>query len=174
MGAPVIDYTRGNTYVENKSGGKTCHGLVGSLTIHGHSFDTIERMDNYVCLDGGRDYPNSVMYWHDRLNCYVVNPWHKKRNQDGDIAEILIHRAEVPSHLLGCIGPGVLVGGRMTKSTETMKTIWEQAGGTQDKSKVVVTLRVNGNMKPLDSCKPHVSAVTPLLDKIYGPRIPGR
>ena len=89
-------------------------------------------------------------------NCYIVNPWHDRKNADGDKAEILVHRAEVPSHLLGCIAPGTLVGSRMTKSTEAMKTIWEQAGGTPGKDKVVVTFKVTGNMPASwESCQPY-------------------
>ncbi|MCA8906556.1 MAG: hypothetical protein KDA49_01000 [Rhodospirillaceae bacterium] len=169
MTTAVIDYTRGSQYVENNSNDGTAHGLVGKLTIRGNTFDTIERMDGYVALDGGRDYPNSVMYWHKRLGCYVVNPWHQKRNKDGDIAEILIHRAEVPSHLKGCIGPGVLSGSRMTKSTEAMATIWKQAGGADGVDKVVVTLRVNGNMKQLSECTKY----DPTPTNTYGPTIGG-
>ena len=153
--ATVITYKRGDRYVENKSGAEIAHGLVGEMWVHGYCFDAIERMDGYVCLDGGRSYHNSIMYWHKRLKCYVVNPWHHKLNNQKKKAEILVHRATVPSHLEGCMAPGFLEGQRLTLSTESMAVIWEQCGGKPGMKSVVVTFRVEGDMKPLSSCKAH-------------------
>jgi hypothetical protein len=170
--ATVIVYKRGNQYFKNEytqkvkdpKSGKlvdtktTAHGLVGELWVHGLCFDAIERMDGYVCLDGGRDYPNSAMYWHTRLDCYVVNPWHQKKNKDGKHAQILIHQASKPSHLEGCIGPGFFEGTSLTLSAATMAVIWEQCGGAPGEKSakpLVVTLRVEGDMKPRSACTPY-------------------
>lgn len=157
--SPVLTYTRGTQYVQNVAGGQTAHGLVGTLQVGGYAFDTIERMDGYVALTGGRDYPNSSMYHHKRLG-YVVNPWHDKMvksKQDPSKlvkAEILMHRAEVPSDLLGCIGPGFLEGEKLTYAKESMSLIWQSCGGQADVTTglIVVTLRVVGSMQKLESC----------------------
>lgn len=158
MAVTVLEYKRGDRYVKSTSGGKTAHGLVGELWVHGLCYDTIERMDGYVALDGGRSYPHSTMYWHKRLRCYVVNPWHHKTNKNGVRAEILMHKASRPSHLQGCIGPGILVGTKMTLSTATMAVIWEQCGGTPGEKKMKpplrLTLKIEGDMKRLQDCKP--------------------
>jgi hypothetical protein len=157
--ATVITLKRGDQYVEDRESGELAHGLVGELWVHGLCFDAIERMDGYVALDGGQDYPWSSMYWHKRLGCYVVNPWHKKKNKAGEHAQILIHKATVPSHLEGCIAPGIFDGSKLTLSREAMEVIWEQCGGKPgfkaEKPPLVVTLRVEGSMRPLAQCTPY-------------------
>jgi hypothetical protein len=156
----VIVYKRGDQYVENsvdkidektkKKTTITAHGLVGELWVHGLCFDAIERMDDYVCLDGGKEYI-SGMYWHERLGCYVINPWHEKFVAGGR-AEILVHKASVPSHLEGCVAPGFLDGKKLTLSGQSMEVIWEQCGGKSGVKKVTATLRVEGNMKRWQNC----------------------
>jgi hypothetical protein len=156
--ATVITYKRGDQYVQSGKGKDIAHGLVGELWVHGLCFEAMERMDNYVCLDGGRDYPNSSMYWHDKLDCYVVNPWHFKK-VGGEHAQILIHKAGIPSDLKGCIAPGFFENRVLTLSGSSLDVIWEQCGGRPGvktvKPPVIVTLRVEGNMRRLEHCKPY-------------------
>jgi hypothetical protein len=154
--ATVIIYKRSDQYVEDAN---KAHGLVGELWVHGLCFESMERMDGYVCLDGGRDYPNSSMYWHEKLGCYVVNPWHFKKTVSGAHAQILIHKAGIPSHLEGCIAPGFFEDRKLTMSGYSMDVIWEQCGGKPGvktvKPPVIVTLRVEGNMRRWQDCKPY-------------------
>ena len=156
--ATIILYKRGDRYVQDGAGKDIAHGLVGELSVHGICFEAMERMDGFVALDGGQDYPNSSMYWHEKLDCYVVNPWHFKK-AGGEHAQILIHKAGVPSDLKGCIAPGFFKNKILTQSGDTMNTIWEQCGGVPGvktvKPPVIVTLSVEGNMRRLQDCKPY-------------------
>lgn len=159
----VIIYKRGNKYVEDRyketvvdkdtkgktAVTKTAHGLVGEMWVHGLCFDAIERMDGYVHLKGGRDYI-AGLYWHEKKDCYVVNPWF-----NGKTAEILVHKASVPSHLKGCIAPGFLEGKKLTLSHYSMEIIWEQCGGKAGLKTVEATFRVEGDMKQSKDCTPY-------------------
>jgi hypothetical protein len=156
MAATVVTYIRGDKYVSNipKSGVAAAHGLVGELLVGGKAYRTIERMDNYMAMAGGRTYTNSTMYWFSKYDSYVINPWlgveaeKKKYN-------ILFHPAGVPSHLEGCVGVGSLdAAGRMSDSKASFSQIWEACGGKagQTKGQIVITLRVEGEMKRRDAC----------------------
>lgn len=161
----LILYKRGNQYVEDlykdtvvekdtekkATLSKRAHGLVGEMWVHGLCFDTIERMDGYVHLKGGQDYI-AGLYWHPGKDCYVINPWFK-----GKTAEILVHKAGVPSHLKGCIAPGFLEGKKLTLSHWSMEIIWEQCGGKAGvkNKQLEATFHVEGDMKPLKDCTPY-------------------
>jgi hypothetical protein len=170
MAATVIRYERGDEYVENvyphvtkdpKSGkeiktDKTAHGLVGTLWVGGYAFDTLERMDGYVCLKPG-EYTMSSMYDEAHTggtHGIVVNPWLGKTAEGNkQLRNILIHKGSVPSHFEGCIGPGFLEANQLTYSRESMEIIWEQCGGRDRKKSIIVTLRVEGEMPALSACR---------------------
>ena len=79
----IVTYTRGTTYIENAytDDGKTAtaHALVGTLVVHGQSFDAVERMDGYVKMKAGT-WANSSMYV-DAKRGKVLNPWLGKTSE---------------------------------------------------------------------------------------------
>ncbi|WP_431284829.1 hypothetical protein ACQW02_08465 [Humitalea sp. 24SJ18S-53] len=158
MASTVITYTRGNTYIENTPGAKTttatAHGLCGLITVGGHRIDAVERMDGYVTMAGGKDYPNSTMYWNAHYDSYVINPWLGKAVEATKRKNILFHPANYPSHLEGCIGPGLLENGMLTSSKEMLEFMWYLSGGKYNvkTGHVIMTLRVVGDMKSLAAC----------------------
>jgi hypothetical protein len=160
MSAALIIYQRGTQYVghphgdlEHSNGTKekagTAYGLVGKLSVGGHSFDTLERMEDYINLPEDI-YPMSSMYSVKGLGT-VVNPWMGDLDGVKGFKNLLIHSAPYVYNLQGCIAPGKLVapGASLTESSQAITKIWELCGGGQDRSKkIVVTLRVIGKMRP--------------------------
>ncbi|TCH97059.1 hypothetical protein EJV46_17200 [Roseococcus sp. SYP-B2431] len=156
MAATVVTYIRGDKYVSNipKSGAAAAHGLVGELLVGGQSYRTIERMDNYMSMAGSRDYTNSTMYWFEKYGSYVINPW-LGREAEKKKYNILFHPASVPSHLEGCVGVGCLdASGVMSEGKASFTQIWEACGGAigRKKGQIVITLRVQGEMKRRSAC----------------------
>lgn len=159
MSAALIVYERGNQYVghphgklvhsngtEEKPG--TAYGLIGKLSVGGHTYDTVERMEGYTNLPEDI-YPMSSMY-HLEGRGTVVNPWMGKNDSAPKFKNLLIHSASHVYNLLGCIAPGKLAptGSSLTESPEAIAKIWELCGGGKDRSKkIVVTLRVVGQMR---------------------------
>src|SRR5262245_25359767 len=139
MATTVVTYTRGSTYISENSDGTSYYGLIGTLTVGGLEFDSLENFDlNIKNVDTvhlkPRDYMSAVMYWHTKLKCYVINPWngtgptHKQNN-------ILVHSGSTPSDFAGCIGPGFLaVAGTpnsLSYSKASLQVIWETCGGAK-------------------------------------------
>jgi len=170
----TVTYIRGNQYIENwykpapknynkedielvKNGGvpksRLAHGLVGQLWVHGLCYETLERMDGFVHMDGDKRYPNSNMYWMNHHGSYVIKPW-LGRQQNLTKSNILCHPAARPSDLVGCIGVGFLGGGIMSLGIESLDGIFRQIGGHPGNtvSKPVFTLAVEGQMKALGAC----------------------
>jgi hypothetical protein len=158
MAATVITYERGSATIENVADGKTCFGLVGTLSVGGFAFDTIERIGGgvtpFVNLKP-KDYPMSTMYWHPSKG-RVINPY-KGPGASAQMNNILVHKGSVPSHFEGCIGPGFLESKgskhHLSLSKESMEIIWEQCGGAPGvkpagsvKPMLIVTFRVVGEM----------------------------
>ena len=169
MSATVIEYERGDRYVEHTykaeveslvNGVKTkikkdatARGLVGTLWVGAYAFDTLERMEGFVHLKPG-DYAMSSMYdeaFTGGTHGLVVNPWLGKAAENNkQLRNILIHSGERANNFEGCIGPGFLTddGALLKNSKESMELIWEQCGGPKNRKdkNVVVTLRVLGEM----------------------------
>lgn len=160
MADTVLRYVRGTKYVKNlpkaPEGGnaKPAHGLVGELWVGGLCFDTLERMDGYVKMEGDQDYANSTMYWHSKYKSYVVNPYLGREAEATKKKNILMHPAAVPSHLEGCVGIGFLESGKLTTSRESFTLIWKTVGGGVGNTSQIltVTLRVEGKMPSLATC----------------------
>ncbi|WP_426956975.1 hypothetical protein [Muricoccus radiodurans] len=170
----TITYVRGNQYVENtytptvkeltalgedlpKTGerikSRTAHGLLGELWVHGLQFETIERMDNMMAMEGNRSYPLSSMYYMEHYSTFVMNPWLGLAVEKVQ-KNILFHPASVPSEIRGCVGVGFRNGGRLEDGVWSLMAIYEQIGGrTRDTtSKKTFTLRIEGQMKALRDC----------------------
>ncbi len=174
MADPVIRYCRTDQYVEHtgpqtetvtdRNGKETevtrtvvAHGLIGTLWIGGLCFDTIERMDGYVCQEGDKQYPNSSIYWMDKYDSYVINPWLgiEAEKKGTKTRNILYHPAARPQHLAGCIGVGFLNGTALTESQGALAAIWEGCGGVVGdfKRNITINIIIEGKMKPLGQCR---------------------
>ncbi len=151
----TVTYTRGTTYIENAytDDGKACtaHGLVGTVSVHGQTYDAIERMDGYVKMKAGT-YPNSSMYV-DAKRGKVLNPWLGPTSEaNRQLVNILFHAGSAPSHFEGCVGLGKIAKGSLTQSSEAMAALWTQCGGKVDSDKPLVTVVVVGEMPALAAC----------------------
>ncbi|HEV7263749.1 MAG TPA: hypothetical protein VGN83_02355 [Falsiroseomonas sp.] len=166
----LITYKRGKTFVKNayhmkgadkkplykdgKAVMQTAHGLVGELWIHGLMFETIERMDGYMHMEGGKSYRNSTLYWNAYYGSYVVNPW--LGAQEKIKGNIMMHPASQASHLEGCVTVGFLnPNGVLEDSKYCLDVLWEQSGGRsgQKTGHVIVTVAVEGAMPGLSACR---------------------
>ncbi|RVT98987.1 hypothetical protein EOD42_02430 [Rhodovarius crocodyli] len=163
MADSVITYTRGNQYIRHIPYDKegvakpAAHGLVGTLTIGGYEFQTMERMDGYVHMNGDEDYTPSMMYWHSKYKSFVLNPWLGKDAEATKKKNILFHPASRPHHLEGCVGVGFFdAAGKLEDSKYCFDAIWNLMGGTagDQTSKLTFLLRVVGQMKAKSACTP--------------------
>jgi len=165
VSATVVIYERGTKFVEHSRAAFTkkdktiepavrAFGLVGKITVGGHTFDSLERMEGFVNLKAG-EYPMSAMVNDGNGLGTCINPWLGARDSDADVRNLLVHAAPHAYNLKGCIAPGRLTatGSELTGSSDAITTIWEQCGGGTDrKKKIVVTLRVVGNMPLRGNC----------------------
>ncbi len=157
----TVTYKRGKTFVKNESstgqgGTAVAHGLVGELWVHGLMFETIERMDGYMHMQGSKTYRNSSMYWFGKYGSYVINPW-LGREVEKVKKNILFHPANHPSHLEGCVSLGFLSPqGILESSKHSLDVVWEQCGGRPGarSGQVVMTLAVEGDMPAKSACTP--------------------
>jgi hypothetical protein len=135
MARPVVTYERGSTYISHVSAGKTCCGLVGTLTVGGLAFDTIERFDmtsvpDFVHLPAG-DFARAVMYWHAAKK-RIIHPWAGKGPTQKQ-ENIFVHKGSLPAHFEGCIGVGFLSRAgnafELQRADIALEVIWETVGG---------------------------------------------
>ena len=173
MSTAIVTYKRTDRFVKNSytvkdSNGNAvmkdgkpvtavAHGLVGELWIHGLQFETIERMDGYMHMKGGRTYPASAIYWHERYKSFVINPGLEE--QEKKKGNILMHPGSQPSHVQGCVAVGFFnANGKLEDSKYCFDVLREQAGGAgvSKEQWVTLTLVVEGNMPALSACKPWV------------------
>ena len=140
MATTVITYTRGSTYISEYHDGTYYYGLIGTLTVGGLKFDSLENFNlNRKTVDTvhlkAQDYISAVMYWHTNLKCYVINPWNGTGPNDKQ-NNILVHSGSRPSDFAGCIGPGFLARAgtpnSLSLSRASLKLIWENCGGAPD------------------------------------------
>lgn len=168
MADSVAVYTRTDKYVtsvttKKGSASVTAHGLVGRLLVGGLEFNTIERMDGYVCMDGDKDYANSSIYWMDKYKSYVINPWMGREVEATKKKNILFHPAKRPVEVEGCVGVGFFEEdqpGVLQDSKIALSLIWDMCGGTKGVTtgSRTITLRVVGKMKPRSQCSVFTSA----------------
>jgi hypothetical protein len=152
---PVLTYERGDEIVEQVvANGQTAHGLRGTLTVKGQSFDTLERLDRRVWLrpgtysakmeesPGGMKEKGTDGKWRTRRQ---IRPKHDFKAKDGTgPAPILIHSGNVPNDFEGCIGVGVESPSGIVESVKSMEAIFDLLGGF--KAGTVVTLEVKGEL----------------------------
>lgn len=110
-------------------------GKRGQLTAGATTLETIERGGNYVSLPAGR-FLLTMTKDKNRGQVFIVQPdgkfGHKVPTLDGDIAGIMIHSADTPDDLTGCLAPGRsfdATSGTLQKSTEAMTDIFNYFGG---------------------------------------------
>jgi hypothetical protein len=160
--ASLLIYRRGKTVVkgirtllgvdkdgDGKDDRKISHAGVGTLTVGGTVFDTIERLDGYVFLDPGRTY----------LCRMEISPNHKGRRQIRPVghgkqsegsrrrgmaeAAILIHPGAYPYHFEGCIGVGEATQSGLKNSKKKLDDLFALCGGFEVGKEVM--LSVEGN-----------------------------
>ena len=110
-------------------------GLRGTLTVGNVTFETIERGENYVKLPTGR-FLLTMTKDASRGEVFIVQDTgkygHKVPTQVGGIAGIMIHVAETPSQLLGCLAPGKQfdsAANKLLQGREAMNDIMTHFGG---------------------------------------------
>lgn len=115
--------------------GNKAEGIRGTLTVGAVTFETIERGNNYVRLPAGQFLLTSTKD-KTRGNVLIVQHdgkyGHNVPTQAGGIAGIMIHSAEIPSHLEGCLAPGKsfdAVTNTLQKSSEALNDIFIYFGG---------------------------------------------
>jgi hypothetical protein len=172
--AALILYKRGSEIVEE--GPKGAWAIRGTITVCGHSFDTIERAGGFVALKPGT-YPakmerspgHGVVLGKDGkvvkdvakkdidakagqkwLGRRQLRPSHTQKNDQGAHAAILIHPGGVPSDFVGCIGLGVKSTKGLTKGQDSFETFWKLLGGFKEGKIVQLTVEGDnpGKVKP--------------------------
>lgn len=110
-------------------------GIRGTLKVGAVTFETIERGNNYVALPAGEFLLTSTND-KTRGKVLIVQPTgrygHNVPTQRGGTAGIMIHSAEIPSHLEGCLAPGKSFDAtvnKLQKSSEAMTDIFTYFGG---------------------------------------------
>lgn len=108
-------------------------GNRGLLVVCGESFFTIERGGRYVTLPSGT-FECFMENNSSKGRCFRVRAegdgGHHVKTQAGDWAGILIHSANYPSELLGCVAPGLTkLADGVGKSRDAMAKIFQLLGG---------------------------------------------
>jgi hypothetical protein len=84
-------------------------GKRGTLTAGNVSYETVERGGNYVSLPTGK-FLLTMTNDKSRGQVFIVQAdgkyGHNVKAEGGGLAGIMIHVAETPSQLLGCLAPG--------------------------------------------------------------------
>lgn len=113
----------------------TIPGKRGTLTVGNVSFETIERGGNYVSLPTGK-FLLTMTNDKSRGQVLIVQHegkyGHKVPAEGGGLAGIMIHVAETPSQLLGCLAPGKefsATENKLLKGREAMNDIMTFFGG---------------------------------------------
>lgn len=110
-------------------------GKRGTLTAGGTTLETIERGGNYVSLPAGR-YLLTMTKDKSRGQVFIVQPdgkyGHNVPTLDGGKAGIMIHAADTPDDLTGCLAPGRSFDastGTLKQSSEAMSDLFTFFGG---------------------------------------------
>jgi hypothetical protein len=110
-------------------------GKRGTLTAGNVIYETIERGGNYVSLPTGR-FLLTMTNDKSRGQVFIVQPTgkygHNVPTQEGGVAGIMIHVAEFPGDLTGCLAPGKefsATENKLLKGREAMNEIMTYFGG---------------------------------------------
>lgn len=110
-------------------------GRRGTLEVGNVKLETIERGGNYVRLPAGKFL---LTMTNDSSRGQVLIVYHEGKyghnviSEDGDPAGIMIHSAQTPSQLKGCLAPGRSFDSStntLNKSTEAISDIMTFFGG---------------------------------------------
>jgi hypothetical protein len=99
------------------------------MVLNGHAFPTIERLDHRVYLR-----PGDYLCLHDNTKSKpkCLRPQHSVVNNKGKPAAILIHVANKPHQIEGCIAPGLKRASfGVDESRKAIDLIFELLGGFQ-------------------------------------------
>ena len=146
---PVFRFYRTGEVIEH--GGFTGHR--GVLEAGGTVYPTIERdINRYVAVPGGifklsMEYsPTKKRNNEARKQFRVIG--HNVIGDHGGLANILIHDAEYPGALTGCIAPGkMMIPGGIGQSMIALEELFNLCGGFQEKAEAAI-LKVT--QKPWD------------------------
>jgi hypothetical protein len=140
---PIMYYQRGTEIVREK--GAKAIAVRGTLEVRGKKFDTIERAGGYVYLqEAAEPYICYMEESPTHKNRGQIRPMHTIHNAKDQVAAILIHPGNKPSHFLGCIGVGRKSAEGLDHSVDTMSELFELLGGFKPGAKVF--LQVSGDM----------------------------
>ena len=109
-------------------------GIRGTLKVGNVSYETIERGNNYVLMPTG-SFLLTMTNDKSRGRVMIVQPTgrygHNVPTQSNGVAGIMIHSAEIPSHLEGCLAPGKRfdsTANELKDSTAAMDAIFKYFG----------------------------------------------
>ncbi|MEP6901401.1 MAG: DUF5675 family protein [Actinomycetota bacterium] len=110
-------------------------GKRGTLPAGNVSFETIERGGNYDSLPAGK-FLLTMTNDKSRGRVFIVQPTgsygHKVPTESGGTAGIMIHSADTPDDLTGCLAPGKsfdAASNTLLRSSEAMTDIFTFFGG---------------------------------------------
>jgi hypothetical protein len=132
MSTPTLTLTRTNETCRSKDkSGNIVVGRRGKLTVSGSSrtFHTIERGGGYVYLRPGTYQCYTGSRASNGKPCIQIV--HSQKNSRGEIAGIVMHTANYPHQVLGCIAPGLsVITQGVSGSGRALKAIFEAVGAT--------------------------------------------
>lgn len=144
----TMTLTRTNEQVSSTGkNGQVALGRRGTLEIAGLSFYTIERTGGYVTLPAGEfECVMEQQPKHNNRRVFRVKVdgehGHHVKNNRGEFAAILIHAANYPHQIVGCVAPGrtkILHG--VGDSGNAMKDIFQACGGFGPGKKVTLVVK---------------------------------
>lgn len=140
---PVMTLTRLAETVTSTSGGRTYTGRRSTLEIKGHTFHGLERLDRRVHLPKG-EFKCSLGHRGSNGKECVHIAHDVTRKSDGKKAGIVMHVANYPHHLEGCIAIGMTrLSSGIGQSGKAFDKLFELIAGKFEKGAKAV-LKVEG------------------------------
>ena len=125
---PTMYYERGTEIVKQQ--GSTAIAVRGTLTVRSRTFDTIERAGGYVHLqESSTSYLCHMEESPTHNKRHQLRPVHTIYNAKHNLAAILIHAGNKPSHFVGCIGVGRKSAEGLIGSADCIDELFELLGG---------------------------------------------
>jgi hypothetical protein len=138
------DQTQEEYRDDNSTDKKIAVGKRGFLSVGQKRFHTIERGGGYVMLPEGEF--ECVMEEQTKRRVFRVKAegekGHNVKNKEGKFARILIHSANKPHEVVGCVAPGrTVTKDGVGDSAHAMKEVFQECGGFDNGTTVVLVVK---------------------------------